>query len=255
MSDSDSGETRAATGEGQPEPPLAKAVPVVPRDDNWLLEAFIRREPAAEEELCLQLNRLLHRVYKQRWGGSKVRFSDVRGDCFEVLGRWRDEGSITLEPLPWLAQRLMKQCARQQVRAGVKEAKLLRLDAASGKDEGAAKARNRARKAELRASKWNPTPTPEDQLLGRELYAWLLAVRDKLSPLEQATYDASIQLADGEVASLHEALGIKEDAAWQRRHRMRVGIAAYAYKDGMQRVIDRFKSGRAPRRDKKKEGE
>jgi hypothetical protein len=255
VGESDSGEKPAEPRGGQPLPPVAKATPTLARDDNWLLEAFIRREPAAEEELCLQLNRLLYRVYKQRWSGTKVRFRDVRGDCFEVLGRWRDEGSITLEPLPWLANRLMKQCARQQVRAGVKESKLLRLDAASGKDDGAEGARKRARKAELRASKWNPTPTPEDQLLGRELYEWLVAVREKLSPLEQATYDASIKLADGEVESLHEALGIKEDAAWQRRHRMRVGIAAYAYKDGMQRVIDRFKTGRAPRRDKKKEHE
>ncbi len=238
-------------------PPLAELVAVTSvgasyaAEGSWLLEAFIARNPAAEPELVLQLNRLLHRVFEQRWTGKKLKYLEVRGDCFELLARWRDEGTLTVEPLPFLAQRLMKQCARQQLRDRYQDTKLVSLDVAFGAAPEDKKSRRKARKLERQISALDSWRTPEQSLLDKELFEWLTAVREKLSPLEQATYDASIRLADGEVKSLHEALGIKEDAAWQRRKRMRAAIAEMAYKDGMSQIIDRWKAGRTPRRDKK----
>jgi hypothetical protein len=224
-------------------------------DGEWLLQRFIERHPAAEPELVLQLNRLLYRVYVQRWRVKKLPYYDLRGDCFILLARWREEGTLTVEPLPWLAMRLMKQCGRQQLRDSFKDKKLLSLDVAfkAPKDDKLSRGRGVGR--ERRASEWYGWKNPEQELLARELYEWLLAVREKLTPLERETYDASLCLAENEVKSLHEALGVKEDAAWQRRRRMRVAIAELAQQDGMSTVIDRWKAGRSPRRDRKLEDE
>ncbi|MHB8420952.1 MAG: RNA polymerase sigma factor [Myxococcales bacterium] len=224
-------------------------------DGSWLVERFIAGLPAAEPEICLQLNRLLHRVFEQRWSRQKLSYFEVRGDCFILLAHLREVGKLRVEPLSWLAQRLMKQCARQQLRDRFKDTKLLSLDVAFGADPEDGKAKRLARSRERKASKWYAQETPEQALLGRELFAWLTAAREKLSPTDRSTYDACLELYEGKGGSLHAALGIKEDAAWQRRSRMRAAIAELAHQDGMSQVVDRWKVGRARRRDRKAEGE
>ena len=224
--------------------------PTTPADGSWLVERYLARDPAAEPEMVLQLNRLLHRVYKFRWSKKKLSFFELRGDCFTLLTYWRETGILRVEPLAHLAQRLMKQCGRQAMRDSYKDTKLLRLDVAFGSDRDDKRARGRGRRIERRASLWNAPPTPEQSLLARELYVWLVGARERLGPQEQQTYDVSVRLEEGEVASLHEALGVSDPTARQRRRRMRAAIAVLARQDGMSQVIDRWRVGRAPRRDR-----
>ncbi len=208
-----------------------------------LLRRFVAGDGTVEPELVIQLNRLMYRVFQQRWAGSGLAFVEVRGDCFDVLARWRRVGKLRVEPLPHLAQRLVKQCARQQVRQRVKDKKLRLLDE-SGKRPKLAR----------QAALWNPIANPEQALLGRELYGWLVKARERLSPAEREAYDALVKVAEGEAKSVQQALGIEDAAAWQRVRRVRIAIVELAKQDGMDQVVARWKKGRSPRV-RKAEGE
>ncbi|MHB8418245.1 MAG: RNA polymerase sigma factor [Myxococcales bacterium] len=239
------GQNLAAEAEGRT-PVLSEA------EQLNLVRRFLLRDPAAESDLALHLNRLLHRVYSQRWDGQGLSFLELRGDCFVLLARWRDEKKVPVEPLPHLAQRLLKQVGRQALRDRHGAAKVVSLD--EGWDEPRDEVLRRRRDdRERQASLWNAPRDPEQELLAKELYRWLLAAREKLPLAHQAAFDGCVKVAEGEAASLAAALGCKEDAAKQRRHRLRVALGELALQDGMDVVIQRWKNSRTPRRDRKEE--
>ncbi|MHB8420694.1 MAG: hypothetical protein ACYDCL_21690 [Myxococcales bacterium] len=70
-------------------------------DGRWLVECFVAVRRAAEPEICLQLNRLLHRVFEQRWFRQKPSYFELRGDRFILLAHWREVGKLQVEPLGW----------------------------------------------------------------------------------------------------------------------------------------------------------
>ncbi len=219
-----------------------------------LLRRFDRGEADAERELVLQLNRLLHRVYVQRWSRSGLRFLELRGDCFMLLGEWRETGRLPHEPLPHLAQRLMKQCGTKQARERQRDQGAIRIDQGWETPPAAWSEDDRGRQAALEAelSRQNG-PNPEGTLARKELAAWLVEVRERLSPSEQETYDAERKVADDEAKSLAEALGVSDEAARQRRHRMRKAIVALAEEDGLDDLVQ-WAAGRRTARKDKKEG-
>ncbi len=232
-----------------------------------LLRRFIAGDNSVNAELSANLNRLLYRVHGQRWSGGDILFVDARGDCFDLLARWREEGSLTVEPLPHLAQRLMKQSARRLGRQKKKDRKLVSLDEGWNEPGDKKAARFRQRLEELisgvvRARKpgWRqawaslPLPTPELSVLAVELYDWVMGARERLSESDRQTFDGSLLFASPSAKSLHAALGCTDATARKRRERLREAIVALAKADGMDEAIARWRGGRTPRKDLKKEG-
>ena len=217
-----------------------------------LLQRFLAFDHEAERELVAQLNRLLWRVFVQRWKRYGLAFTDLRGDCFELVGRWREERSLTLEPLPHLAQRLMKQCGRQRLRERGHEQKTISLDAGWNVPEDEQSEGECAQRAALESELSRAAnASPEEQLARKEVFAWLDEAREKLSPAERETFDAERKVADGEAASLREALGVSEAAAWQRRRRMRLALIELAKEAGLDELVDWAAGRRSVRRDKR----
>ena len=180
-------------------------------------------------------------------------FLDLRGECFILLGEWRAEKSLTIEPLPHLAQRLAKQCGRQLLRDRHADGKLVSVDA--GWDEPREGAEDdgltfRQRRLERMLSESDETPDPERALQLKELAAWLAGAREKLTPAERETYDAERRVEEGEAASLDEALGLSEAAARKRRERMRRALGALAAADGLDDLAVRARGGRSARKDR-----
>ncbi|MHB8418424.1 MAG: hypothetical protein ACYDCL_10140 [Myxococcales bacterium] len=236
-----------------PRPPIPEPRRVLTIEEGIeLLGRFIAGDRSVNEELVLNLNRLLFRVFDQRWSGGLVPFLDLRGDCFVLLARWREEGKLRVEPLPHLAQRLMKQVGERARRGRKRDRKQVSLDHGWDAPGDAKLARFRSRLEQLISARYGPA-TPELELLAKELYQWVMGARERISPTEQATFDGCLLVADGEAASLGEALGLRHDAADQRRKRLRESIVRLARQDGMDGVIGRWRGGRAPRRDRKAE--
>jgi hypothetical protein len=203
-------------------------------------------EPAALREMIERLNGLLERVCLRDTPHFIDDLEEIRGDCYELFGRWLNEGKLRPnESLPYLARRLWKQCGEahlQQLKREGREVAIVQ-DLPTG-EQGT------PHWMERELAQAAAMGDPEQALACKSAAEWLLEVRAKLTPAELETFDAEARVERGDADTLHEALGVDDATARKRRERLREKLTLLAAQGGREDILERAKGARAVRRDK-----
>ena len=215
-------------------------------EDRELTRRCLAGDAAETRKMLWRLNGLLERWCLKDTPDLYEHFEEIRGDCWELFARWLVEKKVPEEqPVPYLARALWKQAAEAYSRRLGRERREVPLVQPLPTGEmGTPHWMER----ELAQSAGHGNP--EEAVATHEAAVWLRDVREKLSPTERETYDAEVAVSDGEAASLHEALGIDEEAAWKRRQRLRKTLKALAAEAGAVEILERAQGARSVRRDK-----
>lgn len=195
--------------------------------------------------MLLRLNGMLESWCLRDTPGLHGDLDEIRGEAFSLFGRWLDEKEIDEgEPLMFLARALWKQSAEAFCRERGRELReVSTTQPLPTGEEGT------PHWMERELSFARGFDDPEEALAAKEAAAWLRGARERLSPNDRETFDAEERLKEGEAKSLHEALGISEEAAWKRRQRMRQAIVELARRDGCEEILELARGARSKRRD------
>lgn len=215
-------------------------------EDRALTLRCLAGEPAALQEMIERLDGLLERVCLKDTPHFIQDFEELRGDCYELFGRWLKEGKIRPdESLPYLARRLWKQSAEAYLRQLKREGREVAIvqDLPTGET-------GTPYWIERELAQSAGTADMEQALATREAANWLLATKAQLSPAELETFEAAERVDNGDADSLHEALGCDDATARKRRERLREKLALLAAQGGREDILERARGARAVRRDK-----
>ncbi|MHB8416466.1 MAG: hypothetical protein ACYDCL_00210 [Myxococcales bacterium] len=217
--------------------------------DRSLMERFLAREKAAEREVVARLDSMGRLVALRFWPRLLWEWENFCGEYFATLHRYREEGLLRLdEPLRFLAQRLLRHSGRKAGLEAHRDRMTLSFSGPLDKGGEAAEPGWAAwleREAMASVAAQPRFGSPEAALGAKKELEWL--AKAKLSPSEREMLEAEQAVARGKHESLAEALGVSDEAAWQRRSRLKKALRRLAEETGATEILERLEARMQPR--------
>lgn len=228
--------------------------------DRALMERFLARDPAAEREVVDRLNSMGRRVALYFWRRLYAQWNDIRGEYFLTLHRYREEGKLRLDqPLWFLAQRLLKHVGRKTGIQAHRDQMAFSLQGKRAPQGEEGDVGPSAKETDTSWAVWlerevtasmaaEPRFASTEEALGsmEQLHA-LEKAAACLPPMERATYEAQVAVANGDHESLAAALGVTQANARQRRSRMKKELRRIARGMKAHDLVERLDARKPPK--------